>query len=68
MADSKNDNSKKQASDPQAERRKKTLRAAGVMLVPFAVSLYLIFGHYTAQNVPEADTGMKALPEGRGKK
>lgn len=67
MADSKIDNSNKTASSPQAEQWKKTLRAAGVMLLPFAVCLYLIFGHYT-QNTSNADTGMKALPEGRGGK
>lgn len=66
MADNKNDNSKKQASDPQTEQRKKTLRAVGVMLLPFAVCLYLIFGHDTAQNASEANNVMKALPEGRG--
>lgn len=67
MADSKIDNSNKTASSPQAEQWKKTLRAAGVLLLPFAVCLYLIFGHYT-QNTSNADTGMKALPEGRGGK
>ena len=36
------------------------------MLLPFAVCLYLIFGHDTAQNASEANNVMKALPEGRG--
>lgn len=66
MADIKKDNPQKTATDPQSEQRRKTLRAAGVMLLPFAVCLYLIFGHYTAQNTSNADTGMQALPEGRG--
>lgn len=61
MADIKNN----PTSDPQAVQRKRTLRAAGIMLLPFALCIYLIFGHHTAQ---EADTnrGMAALPEGRG--